>query len=71
MTYERYSTLTAINDVDGLVQAVLAVRLGTSKGTDYCLVQNSLSTNWGNECYILMSARNNYGVMTIPTYVEM
>lgn len=32
----------------------------------------SISTYWGNDGYILMSARNNNcGVMTDATYVEM
>ncbi|KAG5893241.1 hypothetical protein JTB14_013403 [Gonioctena quinquepunctata] len=55
-----------------LDHAVLAVGYGTMNGEDYWLIKNSWSNHWGNDGYVLMSARdNNCGVMTNPTYVVM
>ncbi|KAF5280129.1 hypothetical protein FQA39_LY18131 [Lamprigera yunnana] len=60
------------NKVDELDHAVLVVGYGTINEEDYWLIKNSWSNYWGNDGYILMSAkRNNCGVMTIPTYVKM
>ncbi|XP_056636240.1 digestive cysteine proteinase 2-like [Diorhabda sublineata] len=60
------------NGADDLNHAVLAVGYGTMNGEDYWLIKNSWSTYWGNDGYILMSARdNNCGVMTQATYVTM
>uniref|UniRef100_T1GHQ4 Peptidase C1A papain C-terminal domain-containing protein n=1 Tax=Megaselia scalaris TaxID=36166 RepID=T1GHQ4_MEGSC len=67
-----YYEPTCKNDVDGLDHAVLAVGYGTINGQDYWLVKNSWSNYWGNDGYILMSAKdNNCGVMTMPTYVTI
>lgn len=58
--------------VDDLDHAVLAVGYGIMDGQLYWLVKNSWSTYWGNDGYVLMSAKdNNCGVMTAPTYVTM
>ncbi|KAK9510895.1 hypothetical protein O3M35_005576 [Rhynocoris fuscipes] len=58
------------NRVDQLDHAVLAVGYGKMNGKDYWLIKNSWSNLWGNDGYVLMSAKdNNCGVMTSPTYV--
>ncbi|XP_044745949.1 digestive cysteine proteinase 1 [Coccinella septempunctata] len=60
------------NKVDQLDHAVLAVGYGSIAGKDYWLIKNSWSNYWGNDGYVLMSAKdNNCGVMTTPTYVTM
>jgi len=57
------------NQPDNLDHQVLAVGYGKMCGQDYWLIRNSWSTWWGNDCYILMSTKNNNcGVMTSPTY---
>lgn len=67
-----YYEPTCGNKVDELDHAVLAVGYGTIAGQDYWLIKNSWSNYWGNDGYVLMSAKNNNcGVMTTPTYVTM
>lgn len=60
------------NGIDQLDHAVLAVGYGVLNGQPYWLIKNSWSNYWGNDGYVLMSAKNNNcGVMTTPTYVTM
>ncbi|KAL3287775.1 hypothetical protein HHI36_002237 [Cryptolaemus montrouzieri] len=60
------------NKPEQLDHAVLAVGYGTIGGHDYWLIKNSWSNYWGNDGYVLMSAKdNNCGVMTSPTYATM
>lgn len=60
------------NKLEELDHAVLAIGYGIMNGEHYWLVKNSWSNMWGNDGYVLMSARNNNcGVMTTPTYVTM
>ncbi|XP_032524140.2 digestive cysteine proteinase 2 [Danaus plexippus] len=58
------------NSVEELDHAVLAVGFGVLNGHKYWLVKNSWSNMWGNDGYVLMSARDdNCGVQAAPTYV--
>lgn len=67
-----YYEPTCGNKVDELDHAVLAVGYGVLNSQPYWLVKNSWSNYWGNDGYVLMSAKNNNcGVMTTPTYVTM
>ncbi|KAF2071084.1 hypothetical protein CYY_007605 [Polysphondylium violaceum] len=58
------------NGPDDLDHEVLAIGYGTYQGSDYWLVKNSWSTNWGIDGYIMMARNhgNNCGISTQATY---
>ena len=70
-SYGVYYEPKCKNTPGGLDHCVLAVGYGSLGGKDYWLVKNSWSTHWGNDGYVLMSAKDNdCGVATAATYVE-
>lgn len=70
-SYGVYYEPQCKNTPGGLDHCVLAVGYGNLNGKEYWLVKNSWSTHWGNDGYVLMSAKDNdCGVATAATYVE-
>lgn len=59
-------------DPNNLDHQVLAVGYGELNGEKYWLVKNSWSTYWGNDGYVLISAKdNNCGVLSDATFPKI
>lgn len=59
-------------DPNNLDHQVLAVGYGELNGEKYWLVKNSWSTYWGNDGYVLISAKdNNCGVLSDATFPKL